>query len=81
MKKSKLNKTTLIILIILSVIFAIAGVCYIPILTAFGVDVFALRGVLLFSFIPIVSVCCIPLGLCINYWSKNKEALKKKNHD
>lgn len=54
------------------------GFLHIPILAWCGVDVFALRGVLIFTYLPIVAVSAIPLAIFISKYTKNNQKHKEK---
>lgn len=44
-----------------------------------GVDVFALRGLLIFTALPIVAVSSVPLAICILFWVSKKNKKENKN--
>lgn len=71
-----MKKSTLIFLTILSSILAVFGYFHIPILGAFGIDLFPNRSPLYLLFLfPVVILCNVPLVLCIFALTK----FKKKN--
>lgn len=60
-----MKKWVLIVLTILSFGLVIVGFLHIPILSWCGVDVFALRGVLIFTALPIVATFSVPFAICM----------------
>lgn len=67
-----MKKPLLITLTILSIGLTVVGMLHIPILSWLGVDVFQLRGILIFTAIPIVAIFSIPFAICVCYWLKTK---------
>ena len=71
--EAKMKKNILIALTIISIIIAIFGYFYIPILSLFGVK-FPERNILWgISIIPTVILLNIPLFICIHFLRKNKK--------
>lgn len=69
-----MKKSTLIILTILSSILAVFGYFHVPILGAFGINLFPNRSPLYLLFLfPVVILCNIPLVLCIIALTKMKK--------
>lgn len=62
----------------LSIICLGLGFLHIPILVWCGVDVFALRGVLAFTCLPIVAASAIPLTIFISKYAKSSKNNKPK---
>ncbi|MFA6860719.1 MAG: hypothetical protein WCR30_04990 [Clostridia bacterium] len=83
MRKNFTNKKRLIFLTILSFGISFAGFLHIPILSALGVDVFALRGILIFTALPVIAIFSIPFAYCIVLlFTKNnneKKTINSKN--
>ena len=52
--------------LVLSIICVLIGFLHIPILVWCGVDVFALRGILIFAWLPILIISAIPLACFLN---------------
>lgn len=71
----------LLVLTILSFMFIVVGFMHIPILKWCGVDVFALRGLLVLTALPIVALCAVPFSVCMAKWDKIRRENKKGNGD
>lgn len=70
------KKILLIVFTALSLAILIVGFLHIPIMVWSGVDVFALRGLLIFTCLPTVGVSAVPLAICTAVWLskwKNKK--------
>ena len=81
MLKSKLkiisNHKGLFAWTVFSCILMVVGFLHIPILVWCGVDVFALRGLLVITALPIVAIFAIPIAICILKWDKIRKENKK----
>ena len=61
--KPRAGKAGFILFGILSVAAVVVGILHIPILAALGVDVFALRGLLAFTALPVAGLSGVPLAI------------------
>lgn len=59
---------------IISIAILVIGFLNIPILVWCGVDVSALRGILIFTTLPTVAICAVPFAICLT-----KHFVKKSN--
>lgn len=50
---------------VISIAILIVGFLHLPILVWCGVDVFALRGILIFTTLPTVAICAMPFAICL----------------
>lgn len=73
-----MKKRNIIVLTILSFILLLIGFFHIPLLNLLGVDVFALRGILIFTILPTVGIFSIPFACCITLLINKVDKEKKK---
>lgn len=64
--------------LVISLLCLLAGFLHIPILSWCGVDVFALRGILIFTCLPVIAVSAIPLAIFLNKYCLKKNSNKKQ---
>lgn len=64
--------------LVVSLLCLLAGFLHIPILSWCGVDVFALRGILIFTCLPVIAVSAIPLAIFLSKYSFKKNSNKKQ---
>lgn len=58
----------LVFLTLFSLCLIVVGFLHIPILSWCGVNVFALRGILVITALPIVAIFSIPFAICVVKW-------------
>ena len=69
------------IFLVLSILCLAVGFLHIPILGWCGVDVFALRGILIFTWLPTIIIFSIPLAIFIaKYAKKGKDKPKNEQN-
>lgn len=60
---------------IISIAILVIGFLNIPIFVWCGVDVSALRGILIFTTLPTVAICAVPFAICLtkHFGKKSKK--------
>ena len=66
------------IFLVLSILCVIVGFLHIPILCWCGVDIFALRGILIFTWLPTIIIFSIPLAIFVERYSKKSKDKSEK---
>lgn len=64
--------------LVVSLLCLLAGFFHIPILSWCGVDVFVLRGILIFTCLPVIAVSAIPLAIFLNKYCFKKNSNKRQ---